>query len=199
MINQLIVHKKISPVKNLIKPYSPLLLLLLLSLVSCNQKQEKRDVENLVEDYQSLRTSVSDMKQYVRIMDSALFRLSVFENTLENPDSARAAIRSYDQDVVRMYKPEKTPVVDTTSTNYAELLKEANSVIEESENKVQVAREKMNGPLRQYATSDSLKMDPEVRENLKATISDLEETIQKVEKNAARLQNHLKELKQSQE
>lgn len=143
---------------------------------SCQQREEKKDAYN-EQFYSSLQTTTEQLKQYVRVLDSALLQASMLENILQHPDSAKNAIMSRDQDMVSIYKPEKTPILDTASNDTRPEMQEAQVILEKSRASIREANKYLEMQAANQQFVDSLGPNIEVKKAYDAQVKKLSDII----------------------
>ena len=160
-------------------------LLILFIVPSCQEKKENENLARPTESYDAVNTSMSDLKIYVRQLDSAVLQAAVMRDILTNPDSAKRAIRSRDQDMVRIYKPETTPILDTAAAHRDYILNEAIQTLTTSRQKIREANES----LEIYLTEGTaiLSERPELREAFQKEMENFRESINKAQEKADNL------------
>lgn len=164
--------------------------LLLVMMTNCGQQQEKEGQEKPLQQYRALNVTIHDTKQYLGQLDSALFELSVLENIPGRQDSAKRAIRSRDQDMVRIYEIEKEPIVDTASINLDRLVNNAQMVLEKSNLMAAEATRQIAHHIDEE-NANPLNSKAERIENRDAYIKEINRLVGKLKEQAEVLKNQL--------
>ena len=170
--------------------YLYLFLLFNTAFFSCQQREENNDGYN-EQFYSSLQKTTEQLKQHVRVLDSALLQASKLENILQHPDSAKRTLMSRDQDMVSIYKPETTPILDTASNDTRPEIQEAKVVLEKSRASIREANKYLEPQAANQQDVDSLSPNIEVRNAYDAQVKKLNTLIIQVKQQSDSLEQQL--------
>ena len=176
-----------------------------LLVFSCQEQKQNNNDDSESKSHDSLLSSMTIMKSYVRKLDEALLETNNLESLLNESDSAKRALMSRDKDMVRINETDKVPVIDTISgdgelanTESADtelILQEANNILVEAKGairsfkgEIEIKRDKysegFNGAdsviAQEFQTH--MKESEEIIAEAEKEIQHLEKEIEKVEK-----------------
>lgn len=161
--------------------------IILITLCSCQEQKKAENGKGQLARTDSLQVAVMHMKSAVSQLDSALIEITKLNNT----DSIKNDLMSRDQDMVRIYKVEEPPIVDTLAGNRDALKTEASRILDRARALIAAA----NQQIRQQQAimeSDTLNSTKELKQAVNEQIESVRALILKVEHETERLEGEIK-------
>lgn len=158
-----------------------------LALSSCQEQKQAENDKGQMAGTDSLQVAVMHTKSVVSQLDSALIEIA----KLNTPDSVKNDLMSRDQDMVRIYKVEEPPIVDTLAGNRDALKKEASRLLDNARALITSANQQIKQQQSLFE-SDTLNYTDELKQVLNDQLMTLRDLISNVESEAERLEEEIK-------